>query len=620
MRSNTQNFSEPLTLRLFGAPRITGLGADCAAELLARPKALALLAYLAIALPRGLHRRDDLLALFWPDSDPGHGRNSLRQSLHLLRAHLPADTLVSRGSDEVGISESGLHVDVRTFEDHLDRGREGDALALYRGELLNGFTLAGSFEFEAWLRADRERLHRRAVRGALVLAKGSELDGDTVQSADWARFALERAPYDEALLREVIELLRRVGDGAGAARLYGAAVERFRADLGICVSPETERIGLPDAERMGVTSDGTRKSESPVSRFRPSLRVTPSAFVRPRVVTPDARRLCLEARQFAGQRSPVTIMKAVESYERALRLSPNYAEAHSGLSAALCQAVVYIAYPGTDGWPRVRAHASRAIRLDPRLGEARGTLAHVTLCYDYDWVLAERLYREALEVDPLAFISRVGYALYFLTSMGRTEEALAILDRARDDFPDIAGISVYYGMVCVFGRQFERGLREVDFVLEGQPSLIQAHWVRGMAQEGLGDFASAIKTFEQGVEMTNGSSLLLSQLGRACASIGDRARAAQILWELDQRGETGGPASYYSAEILAALGSTEQALDRLYAAYRQRNPFMVFAGVLYGLDPLRGTRRFRDLLMRLGLPAYEGRRRSGESSAPLRAS
>jgi len=147
--------------------------------------------------------------------------------------------------------------------------------------------------------------------------------------------------------------------------------------------------------------------------------------------------------------------------------------------------------------------------------------------------------------------------------------------------------------------------------------------VRGMAQEGLGDVAGAIKTFELAVATTNRSSLLLSQLGRACARAGHRARAMSILRELDARNEASGPAAYYSAEILAALGSTEVALDRLYVAYRQRNPFLVFAGVLYGLDPLRGTRRFRDLLMRIGLPTCEhnitrARRDPYRGSSPTR--
>ncbi len=613
---------ELLTLWLFGAPHFTGNGADKAAKLLDKPKALALLVYLAVALPKGLHRRNTLLALLWPDIEPGRARNSLRQALHLQRIHLPVGSLISRGADEVGIAGDSLAIDVSAFEDHLEHTRDHDAMKLYRGELLNGFVLRGNPEFEIWLSGERERLHRRAVRGALVLARAKELDANTSESAHWARFALERAPYDEDVLREVIEILARVGDRSGALRAYDAATERFQTELGISLSGDSQRIGRRlRGEDSELLPSAVRPREVMVTPIRTTTPATAAAFARPRQVTDEARRLCLEARQLAGQRSPVTIMKAIEIYERAISLSPDYAEAHAGVASALCQAPVYVAYPGVEAWPRVRAHASRAIRLDRGLGDAHVALAHATLCYEYDWTLAERLYRNALELDPIRFVPRQLYALYFLTSLGRADEALAILDRARDDMPDIPGISVMYAMSCVFSRRFERGLQEIDFILKQNPDFVQALWVRGMALEGTGDVGAAIKTFERGVAMTNRSSLLLSQLGRACARNGDRRQATQIIWELDQRGESGGPAAYFSAEILAALGSTEPALDRLYAAYRQRNPFMVFAGVLYGLDPLRDTRRFRDLLMRLGLPAYERTRRApSEPSVPLRAS
>jgi len=592
----------PLVLSLLGAPRFTGDGADVASGLLARPKSLAILTYLAIALPRGLHRRDELIAVFWPDSDPAQARNSLRQSLHRLRNHLPSDSLVVRGSDEVGVS--GIRVDVELFEYYLEHGREGEALELYSGELLKGFTLSNGSDFDAWLERERDRLHRRVVRGAIVLAKRKELDGDLERAAEWAQFALKRAPFDDDLLREVIQLFVRVGKRAEAARIYNEAVKRFESELGARPSRETAELGASLSGRNALPNKGRSMPESTVrpdvSRFS-----TPSALRKPRPVTPEARRLFLEGRQYAAERSPVTIMRAVECFEKAIRISPDYAEAHSALSSAFCQAPVYVAFPGTDAWPRVRAHATRAIRLDPRLGEAHATLAHATLCYDYDWTLAERLYREALILDPVSMVSRQLYSLYYLTGLGRTEDALELIDRAREEMFDVPGIGVLYAMVCVFGRKFECGLREANFALESTPSFIQAHWVRGMAQEGMKDFAGAISTFEQAVKMTKGSSLLLSQLGRVCASDGDHDRAEKILFELGQRGENGGPAAYFSAEILAALGRTDAALDRLYAAYRQRNPFMVFAGVLFGLDSLRGTRRFRDLLMRLGLPAYD---------------
>ena len=82
-------------------------------------------------------------------------------------------------------------------------------------------------------------------------------------------------------------------------------------------------------------------------------------------------------------------------------------------------------------------------------------------------------------------------------------------------------------------------------------------------------------------------------------------RARQILAELEGRGELAGPAAYFAAEILAALGDLDRAIDSLYASYRQRNPMMVFAGVLPGLDPLREQRRFRELLMRTGIRVHE---------------
>jgi len=617
-----------LTLRLFGAAQITGAGRELAAELLAKPKALALLAYLAMASPRGLHRRDVLLALLWPDSDSGHARNSLRQGLHMLRSHLPPGTLASRGNAEIGLDSRDLEVDVTTFEDLLDRGRVAEAMASYNGPLLDGFSLFANTGFDAWLSGERERLQARAVRAAMVLARRHELDGDNAGAAEWSHFALVRSPYDENLLRGVIELFVRRGDRAAATQLYHSAVDRFRAGLGVAVSSATARLGQSLADELEdqpiARGPALLMAGSPTGRARAAAITLPIGFVRPRVVTTEARRLCLDARQLAGRHSPLTILSAISRYEQALHASPDYAEAHAGLATALCQAVTYVSYPGrNEAWPRACAHASRALRLDPLLGEAHTVLAHVALCQDYNWPLAEELYCKALEVDPVSVVSRTSYALEYLTAAGRTDEALAVLDRARDKIPDVPAISAVYAMSCVFGRRYESGLREAEIVLEGHPTFVQACWVRGMAQEGLGDVAGAIETFELAIATTNRSSLLLSQLGRACARAGHRARAMSILRELDARNEASGPAAYYSAEILAALGSTEVALDRLYVAYRQRNPFLVFAGVLYGLDPLRGTRRFRDLLMRIGLPTCEhnitrARRDPYRGSSPTR--
>ena len=591
-----------LSLGILGAPVFAGGGAPNATGIVKQPMRLALLVYLAASLPRGFRRRDELLALLWPDSDAHRARNSLRQSLHVLRQRLPSDTVLVRGSEEVALSSQRLRLDTELFEEHLDHGREREALALYRGDLLQGCHLAKCPEFEEWLSVERERLSRRAVRGALVLAKRYEWEGDAVNATRWGGFAEARAPYDEGVLQDVVGLRERLGDRGGAAQLYAAGIERFQTQLGIALTPygdlETSRSTSRDTPGGPVLSAGARIPAMKASSAPGHVAFVP---IRARSVSADARRLYLEARQYVSQRSPATIDRAIEAFTGALRLAPEYAEAHAGLSFALAAATVYIGYPGIDAWPRIRTHATRAIRLDPSLGEAHAMLAQATLCHDYDWTSAERMYRHALELDPVSDILRQSFAHYLLTGAGRFDEALDVLNRARDIMPSAQGVSYLYAMSCVFGRFYERGRDEAATVLKTQPGFAMAHWVLGMAQEGLGDLDAAIRTFETGFALTNGSSLLLTQVGRACASAGYHKRAAQILSELERRGEQAGPAAYFSAEILAALGNVDAAIDHLYASYRQRNPMMVFAGVLFGLDPLREHRRFRELLMRMGI-------------------
>src|SRR6185503_5229647 len=108
-------------------------------SLLAQPKRIALLVYLCIAEPRGYHRRDTLLGLFWPDSDQEHARTSLRKSLHILRRALGEETILSRGDEEVAVDFGRVSCDAASLDELVRNNRPGEALELYRGDLLTAF-------------------------------------------------------------------------------------------------------------------------------------------------------------------------------------------------------------------------------------------------------------------------------------------------------------------------------------------------------------------------------------------------------------------------------------------------------------------------------------------------
>src|ERR671927_225158 len=91
--------------RVLGAVSLRGAGGRELRSVLAQPKRVALLAYLAAA-HRRFHRRDSLVALFWPELDQEHARAALRQALYSLRRPLGDGALESRGDDEIGLSQA----------------------------------------------------------------------------------------------------------------------------------------------------------------------------------------------------------------------------------------------------------------------------------------------------------------------------------------------------------------------------------------------------------------------------------------------------------------------------------------------------------------------------------
>ncbi len=204
-------------------------------------KRAALLAYLAAALPRGLHRRDKLLALFWPEFDGPRARAALSQAVYFLRATLGEEALTPGGDGVVGIADV-VWCDAVAFEAALDAGNLAEALALYRGDLLDGFFISGAPEFERWLDGERERLRQRAAGGAWALAEAKTAEGDTFEAARWARRAADVLPADEAGARRLMTLLHALGDRTAAIYVYEAFTERLKQDYDLEPSAETRAL------------------------------------------------------------------------------------------------------------------------------------------------------------------------------------------------------------------------------------------------------------------------------------------------------------------------------------------------------------------------------------------
>src|SRR5882672_6141033 len=166
---------EGIRLRTLGTLALAGSDKQGLKALVSQPKRAVLLVYLTVARPKGLHRRDTLLALLWPESDQARARHALSQLVYQLRRTLGAQTIISEGDEAMGVDHAAVWCDVHAFEEAVAARRWADALELYHGDFLAGVHVSdGAPELEDWIVAERQRVRRAAASAAWSLALEEE--------------------------------------------------------------------------------------------------------------------------------------------------------------------------------------------------------------------------------------------------------------------------------------------------------------------------------------------------------------------------------------------------------------------------------------------------------------
>src|SRR6185503_2984147 len=354
-----------IELRTLGTLSLRADDGEEIRTILVQPKRLALLAYLALKEPTGFQQRAALLPLFWPESDEARARLSLRSALHALRAALGNDVIVGRGDESVGLNEDRVRCDALELERALAEGRVEDALALYRGTLLEGLSIAELPAFDEWLDARRASLTQRLFDAAMTRARARERDGHTQEAIALVRRAAELMPYDETAIRGEMALLASRGDRAMAVAAFDRWAARLERELEVHPSPETTTLAAqlrsrdaagsaaPEPATLGPAAvSSTVRSAEPLPRRRPrnvrtlagvaAIVVVAAAMtpfwmrvrraqpeLEPR--TPSARAEFARAEQLeaAGEYAA-----ALETYRRVSADEPDFARAYYGMSIA----------------------------------------------------------------------------------------------------------------------------------------------------------------------------------------------------------------------------------------------------------------------------------------------
>ncbi len=227
-----------LELQCLGPPRILVDGTDAPSDVLWR-KHVALLASLALA-PAYTRSRDHLVGLLWPERSERNARRSLNEAIRRLRLRLGAARLRTDGGS-VTLAAQHLTVDVARFEALVTDDADA-ALALPRGEFLDGLELADAPAFEEWVTRERARLGRLAVTALLRQGEGALTANDFDGARAAARRALGLEPWSDPAVQLLVRAGALAGDATGALADYRAFVARLAAEIGERPSRELEAL------------------------------------------------------------------------------------------------------------------------------------------------------------------------------------------------------------------------------------------------------------------------------------------------------------------------------------------------------------------------------------------
>ena len=320
-----------------------------------------------------------------------------------------------------------------------------------------------------------------------------------------------------------------------------------------------------------------------------------------RPIDPEAYRLYLKGRYYWNKRSLEGFQKAIEYFQQATAKDPAYALAYVGLADTYTYFSFFDVVPPREAMPNAKAAAARALEIDDSLGEAHVSLGYVSYMYDWDWPAAGKHFEQALTLNP-AYSSAHTFYPFYLSSLGRSEEALAVAKRCLDLDPASPAVSHSLTVQLYLARRFDQAIEQSHKTLELDPNFAISYATLGEVYISKGMYREGLPTLEKYSVLSRGRAMSLALLGYAHARLGERSQALRILDQLEAASKERYTPAFSFAVVCAGLGEEDQAFAWLEKAYGERTSRLGYLKVEPLWDPLRSDPRFADLVRRIGLP------------------
>ncbi len=313
----------------------------------------------------------------------------------------------------------------------------------------------------------------------------------------------------------------------------------------------------------------------------------------------EAYNLYLKGRFFFFRFTEPGLRKSLELFQHVLLQEPGYARAYSGIADCWCELADDWVAPD-DAYPRAKAAATTALRLDPELVEAMTSIGKVLCWYEWDFAGAEQQLRRAVALNPNYTEAHWTFGSV-LPAVGALGEAIGEMRKAITLDPLHPHHSRWLGRFLLFAKDYDAAITQSQKTLELHADYFHAYLDIGSAYLAQGKPDQALEWYRRGQKLESSVRSYDAFIVRALAPLGRREEAEEILKRLEEESRQ----HYIRAEILAmgyaAVGNLDRAFACLEKAFQARSAGLIYLHVDPGYEPLKQDPRYNELVKRVGL-------------------
>lgn len=311
-----------------------------------------------------------------------------------------------------------------------------------------------------------------------------------------------------------------------------------------------------------------------------------------------AHNLYLKGIYHFNKGSPSDVERSIGYFELAGKQDPSFALAHVMVAYGYA-AIAGESMSSFEAFPKAKEFLARAVALDDTLAEAHNVQGMISSQFDWDWVMSERSFKEAVTLNPSLSDAHTFYA-WFLAAMGRFDEAISEAAHAYELDPASPFTCIICGFVNWMAGKSDKARELYGRMLQIDPNSARAHLCLALLNATESKLEEAIREAEEMISISD-EALFREYQAQVYALLGYNEKATSILNGLQSNRFKGYASPMQIGLVYYMLGEKDRGYQWMLKAYEARDAFLPMMSKWPTSDVARKDPRFIELLNKMKL-------------------